>query len=333
MYNCFDYQAANYVSNIEIALPPLPQQKINIAKFLTIRDITTSEVLTPELIFNSIIENNQPLPPYCDDFSINNVSITFNASSYTITVNLDDEKYFGTINGVIYTGGGLYLTDGTYIPQNTVTSQDFANKLCNSSSHDSTIKVLGVSVVKDTIYGVKFIDDGTLTSIGNYFLYDCRNFNQPLTLPNSVTSLGNSFLDNCTSFNQPLTLPYSVTSLGKDFLINCIPFNQPLTLPNSVTSLGKDFLFACAYFNQPLTLPNSLTYVGTYFLSRTNNLTSPINIQNIPAAVFADSVMTCTVIENTVPAYTIGMTIVGTYANDFRTRFPNSPTSPYRKLI
>ena len=81
--------------------------------------------------------------------------------------------------------------------------------------------------------------------IGNKH-YKTSNFNQIITLPNSLTHL--TFGGN---FNQIITLPNSLTHLTFGY-----DFNQIITLPNSLTHLTFGIKF-----NQIITLPNTLTHL------------------------------------------------------------------------
>ncbi|MDR2836448.1 MAG: leucine-rich repeat protein [Bacteroidales bacterium] len=114
------------------------------------------------------------------------------------------------------------------------------NKLCTSSG--TSLIINGTSFTRSELKGFAFGSEFDLSSIRDYFLYACTDFNQPLTIPACVQSIGNDFLASCTSFNQLLTISNSVHHIGDDFLVNCETFNRHLVIPGSVDSIGMNFL-------------------------------------------------------------------------------------------
>lgn len=174
-----------------------------------------------------------------------------------------------------------------------------------------------------------------MTAIAADFMNGCTNFSQPVVVPNGITSIGDSFLYSCTRFNQPLTLPSSLQTIGRYFLQLCSSFNQPLTIPSGTTTIGMNFMNSWTQFNQPLTIPSSITSMNANnFVYNCNAMTSTITVE-APITVIGsgspNSALSTTV--STAPCYTTGITLAGTYANDWKTRFADRTTSPYRKLI
>jgi hypothetical protein len=58
--------------------------------------------------------------------------------------------------------------------------------------------------------------------------FGCSNFNQPITIPNSVKHIHSCF-NSCPNFNQPITIPNSVTEITY-FLSYCPNFGQDVYL-------------------------------------------------------------------------------------------------------
>lgn len=125
----------------------------------------------------------------------------------------------------------------------------------------------------------------------------------------------------------------SLTSIGDDFLKSCGQFNQEITIPSGVTSIGKYFLGACTSFNQPLALPSSITSIGVGFLNKANNMVSTVNVGSLAASVIASSNDSFSASYGSAPQCTTGITIAGTTASDWKAKFPDRSTYPYRKLI
>ena len=92
------------------------------------------------------------------------------------------------------------------------------------------------------------------------------NFNQPVTIPNSVTSMINTFA-NCRKFNQPLNIPDNVHSVYR-LLHSCGNFNSPVTLGNNVDWCSQ--MFSSSNFNQPITLPSTLKNAYQMFQGAAN---------------------------------------------------------------
>ena len=148
----------------------------------------------------------------------------------------------------------------------------------------------------------------------------------------SLTSIGASFLQSCSSFNSSITIPSSVTSIGTAFLGSCSSFNSSITIPSSVTTIGASFMGGCSSFNLPITIPSSVTSIGTDFMRSCGAMVSTVYC-NAPASVAAASNGTFSVESQDKAAYTTGITLAGTYASDWKAKFPDRNSHPYRKLI
>ncbi len=159
------------------------------------------------------------------------VSVAFDVSSATsslaeFVISLSDGTNTYTFNGLHAHYGttvtGVLTLAYTNIPRTGTGTIGTEYKFIESAELPS---FSSSTTLRNTIYSYQLLN--TLlgnyagTSIGNYFLYTCYSFNQPLTLPSNITSIGNSFLSYCYSFNQPLTLPSEVTSIGNNFLSSC----------------------------------------------------------------------------------------------------------------
>jgi hypothetical protein len=253
---------------------------------------------------------------------------------------------------------GSFLTLNTGASVNITPLDLNSAGLYSTGTSTDTIIVNGQNIVKSTvisaIFGVEFngvtaleanflnqfsnlttLDLSgftSLTSIGDYFLYDCDAFNKAVSIPSGVTSIGSNFLAGCASFNKAITLSPNLASIGSNFLYTCAAFNTALTLPSSLASIGDSFLSGCTSFNKPLTLLSSVTEVGTYFLRNCSALVSAITI-NCPASALAGNVYSFSMSSASALAYTTGMTIAGPYAAAILAKFPNSVAAPFRKLL
>ena len=257
----------------------------------------------------------------------------------------------------------LELTDGRIVNGMTAADVDACRTI---SSFNSNITIGGVTFRRDQVSKIWFGDDFNLTSLENFgtsfinliylnkipntvrnlkwFLFGCRNFNHPITIPDSVTGQDclNGFLRECHAFNQPITIPDGVTGNGclMNFLIGCESFNHPITIPDSVT--GQDclngFLAHCTVFNQPITIPTGIINIHSSslnnFLHNCHSMISTITVndQNQFSWIFNNDNTLSTTDQN-VPMYRAGIPINDTGAAQFRVKFPNRTTSPFRKLL
>ena len=161
-----------------------------------------------------------------------------------------------------------------------------------------------------------------------YFLYNC-------TLLTTITGVENlifvnvSFLSGCENLNCALNFE-RLYSMGANFMSGCKAFNTQILLPEAHT-IGQRFMSGCIAFAQPFTFNSNITSGSSYIMSDCTHLTSLV-INCNPTAL-TESVYSFSTTDVNAPAYTTGVTISGTYASDFKTRFPNRDTSPYRKLI
>ena len=148
-----------------------------------------------------------------------------------------------------------------------------------------------------------------------------------------ATTTPPSFLtmaENLTSLDW--TYATSLTSIGNGFLYGCTSFDSPITIPSSVTTIGAFFMYGCSSFDSPITIPSSVTTVGALFMHGCNAMVSTVYC-NAPASGAATSNDTFSVNSSDEAAYTTGITLGGTYASDWKAKFPDRNSYPYRKLI
>lgn len=112
-----------------------------------------------------------------------------------------------------------------------------------------------------------------------YTFFGCRNFNQPVTISNSVVNMVSAFATS--GFNQLITIPNTVTNMANTFYFS--NFNQPVTIPGSVTNMYGTF-FECYNFNQPVTILNGVVNMASAFngcINFNQSLTIPDSVTDI----------------------------------------------------
>lgn len=179
------------------------------------------------------------------------------------------------------------------------------------------------------------------TSSGNSFLRSCARLAR-VVLSDSIQTIGNEFCSLCHKLNSPILIPAGVTSIGNNFLFSCLGFNAEVSLPTTLTTIGRGFMSELGSFNQPLTLPRNISLIGgdqkdAGFLRNCRNMTSYVDVGGLdPSIVTSGSGSTndtsfCA--GPTQASYTTGITIKGSNRQAWLSRFPNSASRPYRKLI
>lgn len=154
--------------------------------------------------------------------------------------------------------------------------------------------------------------------IGGYFMMGNGNFNTPINLP-KIIEIGDNFLMNCVSFNSSITLNDNMETIGVSFLNGCSVYAQPFSIPSglidddSYTSpIGGQLFYNCYNFTGPL-----VCNVSPYNIGGTSS-----QMNQMLATSYADKLI-----------YTTGITLTGPYAEDWKTKFPDRTSMPYRKLI
>ncbi len=152
---------------------------------------------------------------------------------------------------------------------------------------DYTIKIYGVTVISDCStsasivtpkHAVRTVFLGTsVTSIGNYALYNCYSLTN-IVIPTSVTSIGNNAFNNCRSLTN-IVIPTSVTSVSFSCFINCYALTN-IMIPTSVTSIGNG-LFNYCYSLTNAVIPSNATIIGSNLFNYCYSLTNVV----IPASL------------------------------------------------
>lgn len=164
----------------------------------------------------------------------------------------------------------------------------------------------GLLIQKKFITYVNFGEQSNPLTIENNFMSQNPYFRAMWNA--DIDQVGDNFLSSCTSFNQPLDLG-SCAYIGVSFMENCTNFNQPLSLPQTLTHIGYQFMFGCT------------------------NMISQIDVGDLPVSIISSDIYTFSTYNSTDPAYSRGMTLAGNTASDWKAQFPNSNSSPYRRLI
>ena len=199
------------------------------------------------------------------------------------------------------------------------------------------------------------LDFSHVTSMGQYVGTNMDSFNSNLTFG---TAIGGMSFGSCHSFDSDIifngtkNIPDScfvnnvamtrmpnlagIETIGSEFMCDWDKFNAPVIIPSSVKSIGSKFLCDCAIFNQPITIPATLESLGSGFLyasSRyTNNVTleAPFSIKSSQYEQYQPTFGTYSS-DGGSPIYTTGVTLVGTYASEWKSGLPDITSGSYRR--
>ncbi|GMO13912.1 MAG: hypothetical protein Ta2E_03830 [Mycoplasmoidaceae bacterium] len=301
------------------------------------------------------IDSSTPLPSYFtfDTSDIKHAKIELQPG-HTITRNDDSKqiKVIAKFNGnkeaftyitlkgsVVHDAyGQITLTDDTVI---VIKRTDSLPKLFGTDPSTFSIDMSqenqgGTIFTKGDIASFRFGEWYTSVIIDDNFLNNCPNLrpNRAITIPDSVTSIGDKFMNNNPSFNGRVSLPNvngQNLTIGNDFLTGCTSFNEWVILNNNVTTIGDNFLKDCLTFNYPLVVPSSVTSVGQKFMYNCDSFASYL-IVDCDASSFANDLYTLGTDTNTANMYVEGLTVDGTYAQDFIDAHPSNHSAPYRLI-
>lgn len=203
----------------------------------------------------------------------------------------------------------------------------------------------GVQYIPDNFcYNCSNLASATIPSsvhyIGGFVFYGCKIVNVSFSLDN-IVSIGESFMYGNNTFNSPISLP-KVREIGGSFLRGCNAFNSSLIINDDCEYIGNNFLRQCFSFAQPFSIPSGLKMLPSgipnpnrYFMYDCKNFVGPLACNcpstSLPLSTQANEMLATT--DSSGPMYTTGITLTGTYANDWKTALPDSTSSPYRKLI
>ncbi len=122
--------------------------------------------------------------------------------------------------------------------------------------------------------------DETVTSIGSYAFYLCRNL-KSVTLPDSIISIGNDAFSSCRSL-ESITIPNSVTSIGNSAFSDCSKL-ESVTIGNKVESIGNSAFEYCSKL-ESVVIPDSVISIGDdafFYCNSLKNVTIGKRLTNI----------------------------------------------------
>lgn len=260
--------------------------------------------------------------------------------------------------GTLDNYGSIKYLDGNNVEQTLTlaTEDDYLELTIGGSGQDIVIN--GINLNKNNIVGVTIADG--VQYIPNYFCRGC-NYLTSASIPSSVHTIGynvfiynnittasfdlqnvhvigDNFLSNNTNFNASISLP-KVISIGTNFLTGCSNFNSSITINDDCQFIDSAFLKDCVSFAQPFSIPSGLMVnsgfynPNGYFMNNCQNFVGPL-VCNCPATALSSQKQYILATNNaSALMYTTGITLTGTYANDWKTELPDRDSSPYRKLI
>lgn len=202
-------------------------------------------------------------------------------------------------------------------------------------NEDEYLSLGNSSNVSITIGGDTFnLRDITKVALGVYagyapdsFLASCNKLTE-ITGVGNLLVVGEAFLSGCSNLDCELNFA-KLLICNNGFLRSCTSLNHQVSFPELHSINSGGFMQQCTAYAQTITFPATLTTISGYILYRCDNLTSVV----CNSAVTPTDNNSLSTNSSTAPMYTTGITLTGTYANDWKTALPDRSTSPYRKLI
>ena len=125
---------------------------------------------------------------------------------------------------------------------------------------------------------------GSVTSIGEYAFYNCRDLTS-VTIPNSVTTIGWGAFNSCSGLTS-VTIPNSVTTIGNSAFSGCSGLTS-VTIGNSVTTIGSSAFSGCSGLTS-VTIPASIETIGEDAFRNDKALTDVICLRPRPIMIKAN---------------------------------------------
>ena len=139
---------------------------------------------------------------------------------------------------------------------------------------------------KQNLVELVLLNDGALTTIGNYAFEDCTNLTS-ITIPDSVTTIGYNAFDYCIRLTDVYytgdIASWCGISFGNNYAnpkhyadnlyIGGNLVEGELIIPSSVTTIGESAFWNCDSLTS-IVIPDSVTTIGDYAFYYCRNLTS-----------------------------------------------------------
>lgn len=217
------------------------------------------------------------------------------------------------------------------IPDNISGTLVLSNLTLNSViSGGKNLSVLGVTGC--SCAGVVFYPNASQETlspdlrIGRGSNYGVQEWNFPVVTGPNVKS---ATIEASTAFNQPLIIQGG----GYVNVRNLTTFNQPIIFSEGITRITFNDNKA---FNQDVKLPSTLIALqsaNVWFFRNCDNMTGTINVGNLSPNVIGNANQAFSSTNANAACYTTGIKIAGANRQAWLNAFPNSNSSPYRKLI
>lgn len=238
------------------------------------------------------------------EFGISITNATLNNSTYvyleyafhldtssTTTVSISNYLEYESLGANDY-----FRYDGAYYPKAAIVGYSFGND-CD---------YLPVNFMnRCTNFNQNITIPNTITEISDYFLTGCTSFNSSISISSSVTKIDNNFLASCSSFNKTITIPDSVESIGNSFMYSLQNYNNTITLGSGLKSIGNDFMMSCRAFDTQLNIPNGLESIGEQFMRMCNAYSGTMVLPSSLTKIGNNFMMDCQAFNSPIDASSI----------------------------
>lgn len=236
-----------------------------------------------------------------------------NVTSFSVNSN---NKYFKTIDGVLYTKNGKKLVrfpsgrKGSFVVPDTVTSiaQDaFRNCSITNIQIPDSVSSIGNSAFYQCRKLEKINIPSKVTALRKNMFYRCRSL-KTVTLPSKLEVLGNSVFEGCRSL-ETVNLPSSLRKIGLSLFSGCKSLTK-ISIPDKLKQIPSAAFQNCTSLTN-INWGRNVEEIGYSSFSNCTSLKS-VSIPGSVDVIYSSAFKNCTNLQNV--SFKNGLSAIYSYA-------------------